>query len=56
MDRPSPCTKLVQLSIHDWRGHFVERALQLLADRFPDGDHENRDMCQRLHPHAQRVL
>jgi hypothetical protein len=54
--------RLVQLSVHVWleqhnhKAHYEEEALSLLADRFPSGEHENRETCESLFPHAQAVL
>jgi tetratricopeptide (TPR) repeat protein len=54
--------RLVQLSVHVWlEGHsqkpdYQEKALSQLADRFPNGNHENRALCEMLLPHAQAVL
>jgi tetratricopeptide (TPR) repeat protein len=53
---------LVQLSIQDWlaaadqKTHFTEQVLQLLAAKFPNGEHENRLTCELLLPHARAVL
>jgi len=54
--------RLVQLSIHAWleqhnqKAGYEEEALALLADRFPNGEYENREICEFLLPHAQAVL
>ncbi|KAI9758975.1 MAG: hypothetical protein M1840_003619 [Geoglossum simile] len=54
--------RLVQLSVHVWLEQQkeilsqAEKALALLADRFPKGKHENRETCESFLPHAQAVL
>jgi hypothetical protein len=54
--------RLVQLSVHVWleqqkeKSSQAEKALALLADRFPNGEHENRETCESFLPHAQAVL
>ena len=54
--------RLVQLSVHVWlelhneKQRYAVEALALLADRFPNGEHENREACESLLPHAQAVL
>ncbi|KAH0533862.1 hypothetical protein FGG08_007513, partial [Glutinoglossum americanum] len=54
--------RLVQLSVHVWleqqkeKPSQAEKALALLADRFPSGEHENRETCESFLPHAQAVL
>jgi hypothetical protein len=54
--------RLVQLSIHVWleqhkqRERYEEEALALLAERFPSGEHENKEACETLVAHAQAVL
>ncbi|KAI9774253.1 MAG: hypothetical protein M1840_004147, partial [Geoglossum simile] len=54
--------RLVQLSVHAWleqqkeKSSQAEKALVLLADRFPLGEHENRETCESFLPHAQAVL
>jgi tetratricopeptide (TPR) repeat protein len=54
--------RLVQLSIHVWleqhneKEGYEEEALSLLADRFPNGEQENWELCESLFPHAQAVL
>jgi tetratricopeptide (TPR) repeat protein len=53
---------LVQLSVRDWLaevaedGHVAEQAVQLLAERFPNGEYENKKACESLLPHARAVL
>ena len=54
--------RLVQLSVHVWleqhneKQRYAEEALALLADRFPNGEHENRKTCELFLPHTQAVL
>ncbi|KAI9778144.1 MAG: hypothetical protein M1839_008353 [Geoglossum umbratile] len=54
--------RLVQLSVHVWLEQQREKlsqadnALVLLADRFPNGEHENWETCESFLPHAQAVL
>ena len=54
--------RLVQLSVHQWLEHegqkigYTSQVLQLLAEQFPLGTHENKEACQSLLPHAQAVL
>ncbi|KAH0565091.1 hypothetical protein GP486_001509 [Trichoglossum hirsutum] len=54
--------RLVQLSVHIWleqqkeMSSQAEKALALLTDRFPNGEHENRETCELFLPHAQAVL
>jgi tetratricopeptide (TPR) repeat protein len=54
--------RLVQLSIHMWlegrneKARCEEEALSRLAERFPSGEYENRELCENLLPHAQAVL
>jgi nucleoside phosphorylase/Tfp pilus assembly protein PilF len=54
--------RLVQLSVHVWlelhneKQSYAVEALALLADRFPKGEHENRETCELFLPHAQAVL
>ena len=53
---------LVQLSVQYWLGrerqtaYFRGRALQVLAKKFPNGEHENRRLCEELLPHARASL
>src|SRR2546423_15613777 len=53
---------LVQLSVRDWlaeaqhEGVMAEQALQLLTERFPNGEYENKETCESLLPHARAVL
>ena len=53
---------LVQLSVQCWleeEDKVVDcagNALQIIADKFPDGEHENRETCVSLLPHARAVL
>ncbi len=53
---------LVQTQIRFWlRGAkqistFTGEALQLLAEHFPTGEHENREECEKLLPHAVTLL
>jgi len=35
---------------------YMGQALQLIAKKFPNGEHENRAICESLFPHAQAVL
>jgi tetratricopeptide (TPR) repeat protein len=54
--------RLVQLSIHEWleqrhqKRKYEEEALALIAGKFPSGEHENREACESLLPHAKSVL
>jgi tetratricopeptide (TPR) repeat protein len=54
--------RLVQLSVHVWleqhneKQRYAVEALALLANRFPNGEHENRETCELFLPHAQAVL
>ena len=54
--------RLVQLSVHVWleqhneKQRYATEALALLADRFPSGEHENRETCELFLPHTQAVL
>jgi hypothetical protein len=54
--------RLVQLSIHAWleqhdqKAYYAEDALTFLAKTFPNGEHENRQACETLYPHAQAAL
>ena len=53
---------LVQASVHFWleqRGEevdYADQALQLLAEEFPTGEHEHKDICESLLVHAEAVL
>jgi tetratricopeptide (TPR) repeat protein len=53
---------LVQLSVQYVLGQsgksalYAGQALQLIAHTFPNGDHENKAVCESLLPHAQVVL
>ena len=53
---------LVQLSVRDWLaeaeedGRVAEQAVQLLAERFPNGEYKNKKACESLLPHARAVL
>jgi len=53
---------LVQLSVQyilEQSGQiavFTGQALQLIAEKFPTGKHENKVICESLLPHAQAVL
>jgi tetratricopeptide (TPR) repeat protein len=53
---------LVQLSVQynlelsGQTAFYAQQALQLIADRFPIGEHENKVLCESLLPHAQKVL
>ncbi|KAK5096475.1 hypothetical protein LTR70_001649 [Exophiala xenobiotica] len=53
---------LVQTSVRFWlaevekRATFVDRAIGLLASVFPQGEHENQEICRLLLPHASSVL
>jgi hypothetical protein len=52
---------LVQLSVQDWlseaeqKTHFDEEALRILAEKFPPGEHENRETSETLLPHARAL-
>jgi hypothetical protein len=52
----------VQLSVRNWLaeaeedGRVAEQAVQLLAERFPNGDYRNKKACESLLPHARAVL
>ena len=35
---------------------YTRQALQLITDRFPTGEHENKVICESLLPHARAVL
>ena len=53
---------LVQLSVQDWlasvdeKTQFAEEALQLLAAKFPNSEHEDRARCELMLLHARAVL
>lgn len=53
---------LVQVSVHYWleqrseKADYASRALQLLAEEFPNGEHEHKERCESLLAHAQAVL
>ena len=53
---------LVQASVHYWleqsseKADYAGQALQLLAEEFPNGEHEHRETCEPLLAHAQAVL
>ena len=53
---------LVQASVHYWleqrseKGHYAGQALQLLAEEFPNGEHEHKETCESMLAHAQAVL
>ena len=53
---------LVQASVHYWleqkgqKAEYAGQALQLLAEEFPNGDHEHRETCESMLAHAQAVL
>ncbi|KAL2044653.1 hypothetical protein N7G274_002427 [Stereocaulon virgatum] len=53
---------LVQASVHYWleqrkeKAEYASRALQLLAEEFPNGKHEHKERCESLLAHAQAVL
>ena len=53
---------LVQLSVQymleqsEQMALYAGQALQLIAERFPVGEHENKEVCESLLPHAQAVL
>ena len=53
---------LVQLSVQynleqlGQTAFYARQALQLIAKRFPTGEHENKVLCESLLPHAQTVL
>ncbi|KAH0538559.1 hypothetical protein FGG08_004847 [Glutinoglossum americanum] len=54
--------RLVHLSTRYWLSEHGERekwiriALELLSERYPHGDYQNRNTCAELLPHAQSVL
>lgn len=53
--------RLVQLSVHVWLEHHhkkgqYEEALTQLTDRFPNGKHENKEICESLLPYTRAVL
>ena len=53
---------LVQASVHYWleqsseKADYAGQALQLLAEEFPNGEHEHRELCESMLAHAQAVL
>ena len=53
---------LVQASIHFWleqrsgKADYAGQVLQLLAEEFPNGEHEHKEMCESMLAHAQAVL
>ena len=53
---------LVQASVHYWleqrneKVDYAGQALQLLAEEFPNGNHEHKETCESLLSHAQAVL
>ena len=53
---------LVQASVHYWleqrseKADYTSRALQLLAEEFPNGKYEYKERCESLLAHAQAVL
>ena len=53
---------LVQTSVHYWleqrneKMDYMRQALQLLAEEFPSGEHENKETCELMLAHAQAVL
>lgn len=53
---------LVQASVHYWleqkgeKTNYTSQALQLRAERFPYGEHENKRTCELMLTHAQAVL
>ena len=53
---------LVQASVHYWleqsseKADYAGQALQLLAEEFPNGEHEHRESCESMLAHAQAVL
>ncbi|MCJ1230397.1 hypothetical protein MMC12_007071 [Toensbergia leucococca] len=54
--------RLVQLSLCQWleqgnkKEDCVSQVLELLAEKFPNGQYEYWGVCERLLPHAQKVL
>src|SRR6202008_2014788 len=54
--------RLVQLSTRNWlklqnmKEACQEEAVELLSERFPNGEHGNWKICEALSPHAQVVL
>jgi tetratricopeptide (TPR) repeat protein len=54
--------RLVHLCTRDWlhlhkeQDKWSKRALELVSTHFPDGTHENKDICAELLPHAEAVL
>ncbi len=53
---------LVQVSVHYWleqrseKADYAGQALQLLAEEFPNGEHEHKETCESMLAHAQAVL
>lgn len=53
---------LVQASVHYWleqrneKADCAGQALQLLAEEFPNGEHEHKETCESMLAHAQAVL
>ena len=53
---------LVQASVHYWleqrkeKANSASQALQLLAEEFPNGEHEHKERCELMLAHAQAVL
>ncbi len=53
---------LVQASVHYWleqrseKADYAGQALQLLAEEFPNGEHEHKETCESMLAHAQAVL
>ena len=53
---------LVQASVHYWldqrseKTDYTSQALQLLAEEFPNGEHEYKKTCELMLTHAQAVL
>jgi tetratricopeptide (TPR) repeat protein len=51
--------RLVQLSTQNWldlqdtKNQYQDKALELLAERFPNGEYETWNECEILFPHAQ---
>ena len=57
----SPSSRLLRGGIR-WleqrseKADYSGQALQLLAEEFPNGEHENRETCESMLAHAQAVL
>ncbi len=53
---------LVQASVHYWleqrseKADYAGQALQLLAEKFPNGEHKHKETCESMLAHAQAVL